>query len=53
MPGARCARHLACKSENARKQVTTVIPETPGIPRTMVLTAYFRALPGDRALLPP
>ena len=30
----------------------TVTAETPGIPRAMVLTAYF-ALPGDRALLPP
>jgi hypothetical protein len=25
----------------ARKQVTTVTPQTPGIPRAMVLTAYF------------
>jgi hypothetical protein len=40
------------QSKNARKQVTTVTPETPGIPRAMVLTAYF-VLPGDRALLPP
>jgi hypothetical protein len=37
------------QSKNAREQVT---PETPGIPRAMVLTAYFM-LPGDRALLPP
>src|SRR5450759_4083010 len=32
--------------------VTTVTPETPGIPRAMVYDLY-RALPGDRACLPP
>src|SRR5579863_5817 len=32
--------------------VTTVTPETPGIPRAMVYGLY-RALPGDRAFLPP
>jgi hypothetical protein len=32
--------------------VTTVTPETPSIPRAMVY-GLFRALPGDRALLPP
>src|SRR5882724_5359739 len=32
--------------------VTTVTPETPGIPRAMVYGLY-RALPGDRACLPP
>jgi hypothetical protein len=35
-----------------RALVTTVTPETPGIPRAMVLTVSF-VLPGDRALLPP
>jgi hypothetical protein len=29
------------QSESSRKQVTTVTPETPGIPRAAVLTAYF------------
>jgi hypothetical protein len=38
--------------QKARALVTTFTPATPGIPRAMVLTAYF-VLPGDRALLPP
>ena len=41
MPGARRARSLALQKVKARKQVTTVTPQTPGIPRAMVLTAYF------------
>ena len=40
MPGARCARSLAC-SKKTRELVTTVTPETPGIPRAMVLTVSF------------
>ena len=35
-----------------RTRVSQVTPETPGIPRAMVY-GLFRALPGDRALLPP
>jgi hypothetical protein len=34
------------------KRVSQVTPETPGIPRAMVLR-LIRALPGDRACLPP
>ena len=41
MPGARCARSLACKIKKHTSIVTTVTPETPGIPRAMVLTASF------------
>ena len=41
MPGARCTRSLACKSKIAHEVVTTSSPEQPGIPRAMVLTAYF------------
>src|SRR5579863_6708136 len=33
--------------------VTTVTPETPGIPRAMVLTAYIALSPVSRAFLPP
>src|SRR5882724_4754143 len=44
--GRRCA---AAKSVHV---VTTVTPESPGIPRAMVY-GLLRALPGDRALLPP
>src|SRR3954465_12347447 len=40
MPGARCARSLACKIKKHTSIVTTVTPVTPGIPRTMVLTVY-------------
>src|SRR6266568_6731934 len=35
-----------------RTRVTTSTPESPGIPRAMVY-GLFRALPGDRAFLPP
>jgi hypothetical protein len=38
MPGARCTRGLACKNRKHTSVVTTVTPETPGIPRAMVLT---------------
>jgi hypothetical protein len=41
MPGARCARSLACKIKKHTSIVTTVTPVTPGIPRTMVLTVFF------------
>src|SRR5450759_4008871 len=52
MPGARCARSLACKIKKHTSIVTTVTPESPGIPRAMAYD-LFRALPGDRACLPP
>src|ERR1700726_844683 len=42
---------LRAKVRVARTQVDTVTPESPGIPRAMVY-GLFRALPGDRALLP-
>src|SRR5438477_9966966 len=45
MPGARCARSLACKNKKHTSIVTTVTPETPGIPRTMVLTVSFVLFP--------
>src|ERR1700676_3515406 len=41
MPGARCARSLVCEIKKHTSVVTTVTPETPGIPRAMVLTASF------------
>src|SRR3984957_12459345 len=41
MPGARCARSLACEMKKHTSIVTTVTPETPGIPRAMVLTVSF------------
>jgi hypothetical protein len=41
MPGARCARSLACKIKKHTSIVTTVTPVSPDIPRAMVLTAYL------------
>src|SRR3954469_16536573 len=41
MPGAGCARSLACKIKKHTSIVTTVTPKTPGIPRAMVLTVSF------------
>ena len=41
MPGARCARSLACKIKKHTSIVTTVTPESPGIPYAMVLTVSF------------
>jgi hypothetical protein len=45
MPGARCTRSLACKNKKHTSIVTTVTPETPGIPRAMVLTVSFELFP--------
>jgi hypothetical protein len=46
MPGARCARSLACdKKTKHTSVVTTVTPVSPGIPRAMVLTAYSALSP--------
>jgi hypothetical protein len=52
MPGARRARSLVCEIKKHTSIVTTVTPESPGIPYAMVYGLY-RALPGDRAFLPP
>ncbi|HTB00402.1 MAG TPA: hypothetical protein VK804_08005, partial [Bradyrhizobium sp.] len=41
IPGARRTRSLACKIKKHTSVVTTVTPETPGIPRAMVLTGSF------------
>jgi hypothetical protein len=41
MPGARRARSLACKIKKHTSIVTTVTPESPGIPCAMVLTVSF------------
>jgi hypothetical protein len=38
MPGAQCARSLACEMKKHTSVVTTVTPRTPGIPYAMVLT---------------
>jgi hypothetical protein len=45
MPGAWRARSLVCKIKKHTSIVTTVTPETPGIPRATVLTAYIALSP--------
>jgi hypothetical protein len=45
MPGAQCARSLACKIKKHTSIVTTVTPKTSGIPRAMVLTVSFGLSP--------
>src|SRR4030081_3945432 len=46
-PIAACAMSVV-----ERTRVSQVTPESPGTPRAMVY-GLFRALPGDRAFLPP
>jgi len=43
MPGARCARGLACKMKKHTSVVTTGSPSWPGIPRAMVLRLIPRS----------
>ena len=45
MPGAKCARSLACKIKKHTSIVTPVTPGSPGIPRAMVLTVSFVLFP--------
>jgi hypothetical protein len=45
MPGARCARSLACEIKKHTSVVTTVTPVSPGIPYAMVLTVSFALSP--------
>src|SRR5882672_4457639 len=47
-PAASCALVVI---ESTR--VTTSTPESPGIPARNGFNGFLRALPGDRALLPP
>src|SRR6266849_6322056 len=47
-PAASCALLLV-----ERTRVTTSTPESPGIPARSGFNGFLRALPGDRALLPP
>ena len=50
--GCSCTRSLACRKVT-RELVTTDTPETPGIPARNGFNGFLRALPGDRAFLPP
>jgi hypothetical protein len=54
MPGARLAPAALCaKSKKHTSIATTVTPVSPGIPRANGFNGFLRALPGDRAFLPP
>ena len=53
MPGARCARSLACEMNKHTSIVTTVTPEIARHSPRNGFNGFFRALPGDRACLPP
>ena len=52
MPGARCTRSPLCNVESTGVEATGT-PESPGIPARNGFNGLCRALPGDRALLPP
>jgi hypothetical protein len=52
MPGAQCARSRACRVENTRVSHHGHTGNTRHSPRNG-FNGFLRALPGDRALLPP
>src|SRR6202163_1225851 len=52
MPGARCARSLACSVKNTRVSHHGHTGNTRHSPRNG-FNGFLRALPGDRACLPP
>src|ERR1700738_4252572 len=52
-PGARCTRGLACKSDNKKRtRAYRFSGNTPAFPAQWFY-GLLRALPGDRAFLPP
>jgi len=54
MPGARCTRSLACEKLQAHERSHREVHRTnPAFPHANGFNGLFRALPGDRALLPP
>jgi hypothetical protein len=52
MPGARCTRSRACSVGSTRVSHHGYTG-SPGIPAHSGFNGLFRALPGDRAFLPP
>jgi hypothetical protein len=52
MPGAQCTRSRACSVESTRVSHHESTG-SPGIPARNGFNGFLRALPGDRALLPP
>ena len=53
MPGARCTRGLVCTCIGRTHTSNNEYTGTPGIPARNGFNGLCRALPGDRALLPP
>jgi len=53
MPGARCTRSLVCKVLVAHECRRHRYSGSPGIPARNGFNGFLRALPGDRACLPP
>src|SRR6202035_3517205 len=53
MPGAQCARSLVCEIKKHTSKVTTVTPENTRHSPRNGFNGFLRALPGDRACLPP
>jgi hypothetical protein len=51
-PGARCTRGLVCKSDRKRTRAHRFSGGNPAFPAQWCY-GLFRALPGDRAFLPP
>jgi hypothetical protein len=52
MPGAGCARGLACEKRKHTSKVTTVTPVHPAFPARMVLTVSFVLFPGTGLYCP-
>ena len=52
VPGAKPHPRPCVRNEEAHKQVTTGWPDSPALPAQWCY-GLFRALPGDRAFLPP
>jgi hypothetical protein len=48
-----CTRGLACERKKHTSVITTGTPDRPGIPCASGFNGFLRALPGDRAFLPP
>src|SRR5712671_1449662 len=53
MPGAHCTRGLVCTCSGRKHTSNNEYTGTPGIPARNGFNGLCRALPGDRALLPP
>ena len=53
MPGAQCTHSLAWEKTKPHALVTTVHRENPAFPHADGFNGFLRALPGDRACLPP